>query len=778
MPTIDQLPVAGAASGTDEVPVSQNGTTGRMTVAALLGGTQPALTVASGTLLGRVSATPGGPEAVRLGPGLSIQGGMLTVSGAVGPQGPAGPMGPQGAAGPVGSAGVPGPAGPPGLIGATGPQGPAGPPGPIGATGPQGSSTSITGAPLVTTMSGTDSIGISQGGVDRQITRANLLTGADLSAGTILAGGARAARSAADRAADARSVKDFGAVCDGVTDDAAALQAGLNALGAAGGGALRVTGRMLVGSSVTLPSGVALIGEGRAHGMDAKYVPGAGNGGTAFGAMGAQIVLAASATLNMGVSTKLEGLLITRQGLVTPLPAAQVPGAITAFAGTAITLSNSSDVQLRRLMILGFGQAVASSGLNERFLAEELKIDCTNGIQIVGSTDISYLRQVHCWTFTYAGIGGVSPVGYYRAGTAFQIGPNSDFTNLTECFSYGYETGFNIDGASTVHLTNCSADGASYTTTCTGFLFQRDSVSGYLSGWCQMIGCRASGQAYGVVCSLYDAVHGYLVLDGLSSWGITAAHVHVVSGDVVLQNGFHWNTTNAGVPGIVVEGTAGAVQIRGGYFYQFSTPWSFAGSTQALATIEDPVFVDCTAAVQNQVASPTSFRGPLTVSLPSGAVSGVLDGPSGALRGFKATTNGKQRWLLTIANGEADPGDGSNAGSNFALYRYADDGTTYLGNTLEIYRGSGTVQWTTPYFQINTPNVSSGPAFAVDTNGNIAMAGGATIGTVLKVGGDVGFFGAAPTGRPVVSGAKEGNAALASLIAALARLGLVTDSTT
>ncbi len=42
----------------------------------------------------------------------------------------------------------------------------------------------------------------------------------------------------------------------------------------------------------------------------------------------------------------------------------------------------------------------------------------------------------------------------------------------------------------------------------------------------------------------------------------------------------------------------------------------------------------------------------------------------------------------------------------------------------------------------------------------------------------IGFLGATPVARPTVSGSRGGNAALASLITALANLGLVTDSTT
>lgn len=46
----------------------------------------------------------------------------------------------------------------------------------------------------------------------------------------------------------------------------------------------------------------------------------------------------------------------------------------------------------------------------------------------------------------------------------------------------------------------------------------------------------------------------------------------------------------------------------------------------------------------------------------------------------------------------------------------------------------------------------------------------------LRVTGDVGFYGATPGAKPEVTGAKDGNAALESLLTALADLGLITDS--
>ncbi len=81
MPTIKQLPAATAVGGNDLLPVSQNGLTRSTTVSTLLSNTQPLLSLAQGTLLGRVSAGLGGPEAVSLGAGLTQQSGIVVANG-------------------------------------------------------------------------------------------------------------------------------------------------------------------------------------------------------------------------------------------------------------------------------------------------------------------------------------------------------------------------------------------------------------------------------------------------------------------------------------------------------------------------------------------------------------------------------------------------------------------------------------------------------------------------------------------------------------------------
>ncbi len=82
MPTIQQLPSASQAGTADEIPVSQSGVTRSVTVGDLLASTQPAITMASNTVLGRASLGPGGPETVVVGTGISLASGSLSATGA------------------------------------------------------------------------------------------------------------------------------------------------------------------------------------------------------------------------------------------------------------------------------------------------------------------------------------------------------------------------------------------------------------------------------------------------------------------------------------------------------------------------------------------------------------------------------------------------------------------------------------------------------------------------------------------------------------------------
>ena len=82
MPTIDQLPPATAASDTDELLVSQNGVARKITRRQVIAGLQPELLIASGSLLGRLSAGVGDPEPLAVGANLAINNGTLSAAAA------------------------------------------------------------------------------------------------------------------------------------------------------------------------------------------------------------------------------------------------------------------------------------------------------------------------------------------------------------------------------------------------------------------------------------------------------------------------------------------------------------------------------------------------------------------------------------------------------------------------------------------------------------------------------------------------------------------------
>ena len=149
------------------------------------------------------------------------------VSGPVGPTGPAGASvtGPTGPTGPAGSAGAAGAIGPTGHTGATGSAGAAGSAGAVGATGPTGA----TGA---------------GGG---SVTYTAPFVGA-------------VSRTLNAKLADLVSVKDFGAVGDGATDDTAAIQA---AVATTGQWIYFPPGNYKVSNQITLPANTTLTGSGQ-----------------------------------------------------------------------------------------------------------------------------------------------------------------------------------------------------------------------------------------------------------------------------------------------------------------------------------------------------------------------------------------------------------------------------------------------------------------------------------------------------------------------------------
>jgi len=132
-------------------------------------------------------------------------------------------------------------------------------------------------------------------------------------------------------------------------------------------------------------------------------------------------------------------------------------------------------------------------------------------------------------------------------------------------------------------------------------------------------------------------------------------------------------------------------------------------------------------------------------------------------------------------------------GLSFGSYPHGSSRRWWLGNDTQVFGD----------FAIMTESVKDSEApdvtrFYIRNNGNVTINGGLAVGenvdpgdNNLKVvgnveidgdlnhdGSNVGFYGTAPVAKPTVTGSKGGNAALASLITALAGLGLIVDNTT
>jgi len=185
MPTISQLPAATSVDPSDQVPLSQGGTTKSVSVGDMLAAMQPAIMAPTGVLLGRISLGPGGPEPVVLGIGLALSANAVEATGA------------DHAAFPAKSALMPtdqvvlNSSGAPALLPLSALRGlfTAGsnvtidPTGVIAATG-GGPAGTIASLSQVASLAPGDLVGVSQGGANRAITYANLLDGATIDQGS------------------------------------------------------------------------------------------------------------------------------------------------------------------------------------------------------------------------------------------------------------------------------------------------------------------------------------------------------------------------------------------------------------------------------------------------------------------------------------------------------------------------------------------------------------------------------------------------------------------
>ena len=337
-------------------------------------------------------------------------------------------------------------------------------------------------------------------------------------------------------------VDAFGAVGNGTTDDTAAFQAAIDSLGTAGGRVLLSANKFYrIANNLTLKPSCHLQGQQNMIGSNGY------NYYTNYSAIGSAIWLDPTATINMKSGSSITKMLIRQRNMTYTSP--------SSFSGTAITILGTSsgagnqgnttvvgdDVSLYDVMIMGFNQAISAT-YAQRLRVTQCNIDCINGIVVTSALDIPYINRVHCWPFaTIAAVAqGVAPnpngTALTRTGTAFKFQNTVDWGKITDCFAYGYNRGFWIDGCNSCELTGCGADsvpesgfGGSGLNGWLGFVVTGGSTDTLLTN------CQAASQEKGFYIGTQNDLPTQLT--NCVAWSNRDQGVLIDSGDVTIIGG-------------------------------------------------------------------------------------------------------------------------------------------------------------------------------------------------------------------------------------------------
>ena len=305
---------------------------------------------------------------------------------------------------------------------------------------------------------------------------------------------------------DAVNVKDFGAIGDRVTDDTAAIQTALDSLGAAGGTVLLGNGRYLTGT-IVIPENVGLVGDQQSPELQYDMVKQVCD----YYQLGSQLCLKPGCSVLMRQCSSLQNCLVIRAGL--PLLATNDEEAgklVAAFSGRGI-IANESMTLIRNCLILGFDLGICSTGMSGyqsanggkgRMIIERCRIDANNGIDWYHSGDVSHLDTVHCWGCLTATVPGVTGKNLIRKGTGIRL-RRHEWTQLTNCFCWGFQTDFACEDSSAVAFLHCQADHGAPNEGTVGF-----AITGS-SELISMLGCTTITQQTGVLVDMTGRAGGF-----------------------------------------------------------------------------------------------------------------------------------------------------------------------------------------------------------------------------------------------------------------------------
>ena len=183
-------------------------------------------------------------------------------------------------------------------------------------------------------------------------------------------------------------VEAFGVVCNGTADASVALNAAGVTMSNRGGGTLVVSGRCLIDATdLIVPESVRLTGS-RHIGMQRQTI--------GYDNIKPTLLVNPARTVRLGNNAALEHVVVSRNGMITPVDMRTALTQLTAFAGTGITLNGVQDPNLEDVLILGFNRCIDVFSVN-RLMVRNVHGDCNNGIRIDESHDVPRVVDTHFW---------------------------------------------------------------------------------------------------------------------------------------------------------------------------------------------------------------------------------------------------------------------------------------------------------------------------------------------------------------------------------------------
>jgi hypothetical protein len=350
---------------------------------------------------------------------------------------------------------------------------------------------------------------------------------------------------------------DFGADPTGANDSSTSFQNAINSLAPLGGtvivppGQYKIDNNVYVGIRSTSPVGptspkvanVYLVGPTPAATQSLE---------TTEWLNYACINLSSSAYFFLGGMSGIDGLRILRQGL------AFTRTEPVNFAGTAIYAAGSQEVSVKNCMILGFANAVTYINCPGS-VVDSVYFDCTNGIWVDYSLDVT--RILNCHGFPWVTDGAkLTAADNNRSGFGYKFTTVNDWTEVIDCFCYGYNRGYLVDNQATIQFIGCGADNTQVHSSSAGFVVGNLAANGSV----HLIGCLAAASQNNFYM---DAGSGVILIDNCESWGATngsgSGNGFVNASGVTFMSNFyvHDNVTGYVISGGTAYGSG--VSLRG-----------------------------------------------------------------------------------------------------------------------------------------------------------------------------------------------------------------------